>query len=250
LKKLVSDGRVQPARIETYFEEAKRDLALDIKKAGEEALYELGIAGVDPKLVSIIGRLKYRYSYGQNNMVHSLEVARLSMLMAEELGVDVTMAKKAGFLHDIGKAVDHETQGGHPEIGYTIMKKFGFPEEIAYCSIAHHEDHPKTLLGCIVKAADAISGGRPGARKGTYEHYIQRLEELEKIAMEFKGIERAYAIQAGREVRVFVEPSVVDDYAAYNLAKDIARKIESTMQYPGEIKVTLIRETRVTEYAK
>jgi ribonucrease Y len=183
-------------------------------------------------------------------MVHSLEVARLSGLIAEEIGEDPVIAKKAGFLHDIGKAVDHETSGGHPEIGYTIMKKFGFPEEIAYCSIAHHEDNPKTLLGAIVKAADGISGGRPGARKGTYQEYIQRLEELENIANSFEGVDKTYAIQAGREIRVFVKPGEVDEYQAYNLAKDIARKIESDLKYPGELRVMVIRETRIVEYAK
>ncbi|HBF67532.1 MAG TPA: ribonuclease Y [Candidatus Magasanikbacteria bacterium] len=250
LEKLIADGRIQPARIESFIEESKKELAIDIKKAGEQAIYELGITGIDPKLVNIIGRLKYRYSYGQNNMVHSLEVARLSGLIAEELGEDPVIARKAGFLHDIGKAVDHETPGGHPEIGYTILKKFGFSEDIAYCCIAHHEDNPKTLLGAIVKAGDAISGGRPGARKGTYEEYIHRLEELENIANSFAGVEKTYAIQAGREVRVFVRPGEVDDYQAYNLAKDIARKIESDLSYPGELKVMVIRETRIVEYAK
>lgn len=250
IEKLIADGRIQPARIEAFVEEAKKDLAVDIKKAGEDALYQLGITGVDPKLVNIVGRLKFRYSYGQNNLLHSLEVAKISQLLAEELGADPIEAKKAGFFHDIGKAVDHETQGGHPEIGYTIMKKFGFPEHIAYPCIAHHEDKPKTLIGAIVKAADAISGGRPGARKGTYDEYIHRLEELERTATEFSGVEKAYAIQAGREIRVFVRPAEVDDYQAYILAKDIARKIESEMRYPGEIKVMVIRETKVIEYAK
>lgn len=250
LEKLIEDGRIQPARIEAFIEDAKKTLALDMKKAAEEALYELGITGLDPKLVMIIGRLKYRYSYGQNNIMHAKEVAYLSSLLAEELGVDPALAKKAGFLHDVGKAIDHETEGGHPQIGYRILLKFGLPEEIAYCCIAHHEDKPQTLLGAIVKAADAISGGRPGARRDSYEEYITRLQDLENVATGFKGVEKAYAIQAGREVRVFVTPSEVDDYAAYTLAKDIARKVEQEMQYPGEIRVMVIRETRVIEYAR
>lgn len=250
LQKLIKDGRIQPARIESFVEEAKKELALDMKKSAEEALYEMGITGVDPKLVMIIGRLKYRYSYGQNNLLHAKEVAHVCSMLAKELGVDATVAKKAGFLHDIGKAIDHETDGGHPEIGYKILKKFGFPEEIAYCCIAHHEDKPKTLLGAICKAADAISGGRPGARRDSYEEYITRLQDLEDIATGFKGVEKAYAIQAGREVRVFVNPHNIDDYEAYTLAKDVARKIEQQMAYPGEIRVAVIRETRVIEYAK
>lgn len=250
LEKLIKDGRIHPARIESFVEEAKKDLALDIKKAGEDALYELGITGIDPKLVSIIGRLKYRTSFGQNQLLHSIEVAYFSEMLAKELGADPVMAKKAGFLHDIGKAVDHETQGGHPEIGYTILKKFGYPEEIAYCCIAHHEDKPKTLLGSICKVADALSGARPGARRDSYEQYVHKLEDLENIAMRQQGVEKAYAIQAGREIRVFINPAAMDDYGAYNLAKTIAHDISNEMKYPGEVKVTVIRETRVIEYAR
>lgn len=252
LDRLLADGRIHPGRIEEAIEEAKRELALEMKKAGEDALYELGIgiAGIDPKLIQILGRLKFRTSYGQNVLLHSMEVARLAALLAEELGADVTVCKKGGLFHDIGKAVDHDMQGAHPEIGYNIMKKFGFPEEVAYQSIAHHEDKPHTLEGIVVKAADAISGARPGARKDTLEQYVQRLEELEGVATSFSGVEKAYAIQAGREIRVFVEPKAIDDFAAYRLAKDIAKKIESELKYPGEIKVTLIRETRVVEYAR
>ena len=250
LEKLIKDGRIQPARIESFVEDAKKELALDLKKSAEEALYEMGITGLDPKLVMIIGRLKYRYSYGQNNLLHAKEVGHISALLAEELGADSAAAKKAGLLHDIGKALDHETEGGHPEIGYRILKKFGLPEEIAHCCIEHHEDKPKTLLGAIVKAADAISSSRPGARRDSYEEYITRLQDLENIATSFPGTDKAYAIQAGREVRVFVNPNDIDDYEAYNLAKDVARKIEQEMQYPGEIKVAVIRETRVIEYAK
>lgn len=252
LDKLIEDGRIHPTKIEDAVEHAKKNLAKDIKKAGEDALYELGIplTAFDPKLVQILGRLKYRTSYGQNVLKHSVEVAQLATLLAQELGADVTVCKRGGLLHDIGKAVDHDVQGAHPEIGYNIMKKFNLPEEICYQSLGHHEDNPKTLEGILVKTADAISGARPGARKATYENYIQRLEELEKTASTFPGVEKSYAIQAGREVRVFVEPKEVDDFAAYRLAKDIAAKIESELTYPGEVKVNVIRETRVVEYAK
>ncbi len=250
LDKLIADGRIHPARIEESVEEAKKELSLDIKKAGEEALYQLGITGIDPKLIQILGRLKYRTSYGQNVLLHSLEVANLATLMAEELGASVAICKKGGIFHDIGKAVDHDVQGSHPEIGYNIMKKFGFPEEICYQSIGHHEDKPRTIEAIIIKAADAISGSRPGARKDSLEQYVKRLEELEAVATSMPGVEKAYAIQAGRELRVFVSPKQVDDFAAYRLAKDIAQRVEAELHYPGEVRVTLIRETRVIEYAR
>jgi len=250
LDKLIADGRIHPGRIEEAIEESKKELAIEIRKAGEDALYQVGVAGVDPKLVSILGRLKFRTSYGQNILQHSIEVANLSAVLAEELGADVAIAKKGGLFHDIGKAVDHDVQGNHTDIGYNIMKKFGMPEEIAYACIGHHEDKPKTLEAVINKVADAISGARPGARKDTYEQYVKRLEELEKVAQSFPGVEKVYAIQAGREVRVFVRPQEIDDYAAYQMAKEIAKKIEAELNYPGEIKVTLIRETRVIEYAR
>lgn len=252
LEALMKDGRIQPAKIEEAVNAAKKDLAKEMKKAGEEALVELGIpvSSIDPKLVSILGRLKFRTSYGQNVLQHSIEVARVSGMIAEELGADVFNCKKGGLFHDIGKAVDHDMQGAHPEIGYNIMKKFGFSEDLCYQSIAHHEDNPRTLEGVIVKAADAISGARPGARRNSIEEYIQRLQDLETTAQEFPGVEKAYAIQAGREVRVFVEPQAVDDYGAYKLAKEIAKKIENDLTYPGEVKVTIIRETRVSEFAR
>lgn len=250
LDKLLADGRIHPGRIEEAVEEAKKELNQDMKKAGEDALYELGITGVDPKLIQILGRLKFRTSYGQNALQHSMEVAQLATLMAEELGADITVCKKGGLFHDIGKAVDHDIQGSHPEIGYNIMKKFGFPEELCYQSIGHHEDKPRTLEAIIVKAADAISGARPGARKDTLAEYVRRLEELENVATSFPGVEKAYAIQAGRDLRVFVSPKAVDDFAAYRLAKDIASRIESELKYPGEIRVTVIRETRVMEVAR
>ncbi|MFA5197646.1 MAG: ribonuclease Y [Patescibacteria group bacterium] len=247
---LIKDGRIHPTKIEEAIEEAKKELALDIKKAGEEAMYEIGVTGFDPKLVQIIGRLKYRSSYGQNALGHSIEVAHLSALLAEELKADVTLAKKAGLLHDIGKAVDHEVQGTHPEIGRDIARKFNLAQEVIDPIETHHDDHPRGLTAVIVKVADAISAARPGARYDTYERYIQRLEELEKIATSFTGVDRCYAIQAGREIRVFVMPDEISDLTAHDLARDIAKKIEAELKYPGEIKINVIREMRVTEYAR
>ncbi|OGL66856.1 ribonuclease Y [Candidatus Uhrbacteria bacterium RIFCSPHIGHO2_12_FULL_47_11] len=252
IEKLIADGRIHPARIEETVELAKHDLAVDIRKAGEDAMYEMGIpvASVDPKMVSVLGRLKYRTSYGQNVLVHAQEVGWVAALLAEELGADVAICKKGGLFHDIGKAIDQDIKGAHPQLGYELMKKFNFPEEVAYMSIAHHEDNPKTLEGIIVKAADAISGSRPGARRESAEQYIKRLEDLEKIATSHDGVEKAYAIQAGRELRVFVTPEKMDDLGAYELAKNIARRVEAELQYPGEVKVNVIRETRVVEYAR
>jgi ribonuclease Y len=250
LEKLVLDGRIHPAKIESSFEEAKQDVALDIKKAGEEACYEVGIAGLDPKLVQIMGRLKYRTSYGQNVLQHSIEVAHLSALLAENLGANVSLAKKAGFLHDLGKAVDHEVQGTHPEIGRDLAKKFNLPDQIILPILEHHLDTPSTLEGIIVKTADAISGARPGARKDTYENYLQRLSDLEDVATTMEGVEKAYAIQAGRELRVFVQPEQINDLQAQKMAEEIAKKIEAELKYPGEIKVTVIRENRITEFAR
>lgn len=250
LEHLMSDGRIHPGRIEETIEQSKKELALDIKKAGEEAAYKAGVVGLDNKLLQILGRLKYRTSYGQNQLQHALEVSHLSGLLAAELGADINICKKGGLLHDIGKALDHEIQGSHPEIGYDLMKKFGMPEEVAYMSAAHHEDKPKTLEGVIVKIADAISGSRPGARRDSLEEYIQRLTELEDTAKSFAGVEKAYAIQAGREIRVFVSADEVDDYKANEIARDIANKIENELKYPGEIRVTVIREKRIVEYAR
>ena len=250
LQKLILDGRIHPAKIESAVEEARREVAIDIQKAGEEACYDVGVAGLDPKLVQIMGRLKYRTSYGQNVLQHSIEVAHLSALLAEQLGANVAVAKKAGFLHDIGKAVDHEIQGTHPEIGRDIAKKFNLPQEIITPILEHHEDKPTTLEAVIVKTADAISGARPGARKDTYERYLQRLQELETLALSFQGVDKVYALQAGREVRVFVKPDEINDLQANKLAEEVAKKIESELKYPGEIKVCIIRESRVIEYAR
>jgi ribonucrease Y len=250
LEKLITDGRIQPAKIEEYITEAKRDLAIDLRKSGEEALHKMGIVGVDPKLVSIVGRLKYRTSYGQNVLNHSLEVGYLSALMAEEVGMNPSKAKKAGFFHDIGKAIDHETQGTHTELGFTILNKFNMDEDTAQVALTHHDTNPPLLITKLCMAGDAISASRVGARRDTFEEYVARLEELEGTARDFPGVDKVYAIQAGREIRVFVNPKNIDDYQSYNLAKDIARKIEGELQYPGEIKVNVIRESRVIEYAR
>ncbi|HMB66051.1 MAG TPA: ribonuclease Y [Patescibacteria group bacterium] len=250
LDSLIKDGRIQPAKIEEAIDKAKKELATEIKKAGEEAMYEVGVTGFDPKLVQILGRLKFRTSYGQNALQHSIEVAHLSALLAEELGVDVTLAKKGGLLHDIGKAVDHDVKGTHPEIGGNMARKFSVNENIIPAIETHHDDHPGNLIAVVVKVADAISAARPGVRNDTYERYLQRLEELEKITNSFEGVDKSYAIQAGREVRVFVNADKVDDLNCNKMAREIAKKIEEELKYPGEIKVNLIRENRIVEYAR
>lgn len=250
LQKLIQDGRIHPARIEEMIIESKKELALEIQKAGEEAVYELGIVGYQPKLVQVIGRLKYRTSYGQNILQHSIEVARIAAYLASELGANVENARQGGLLHDLGKAFDHEIQGTHPEIGYDIGKKFNLNNDILSAIREHHEDKPSTLVGVIVKIADMISGARPGARRDTQEDYIQRLAELENISTSFEGVDKAYAVHAGREIRVFVQPDAIDDAQSYNLAKSIAERIEDELKYPGEIKVNVIREKRVIEYAR
>lgn len=251
LEKLISDGRIHPTRIEEAVEFAKKEVDNKIKEAGEAAIYDLGIAGLDPKLIYLLGRLRYRTSYGQNVLLHSLEVAHLSGALAAELGVDVSVAKKAGLLHDIGKAVDHEIQGTHVEIGIKILEKFKTQKEVIDAIKSHHEDYPfETPESYIVAAADAISASRPGARKDTLEKYLKRLEELETTANSFSGVEKTYAIQAGREIRVFVKPEEIDDLGALKLAREIADKIEQDLKYPGEIKVNVLRETRSVEYAR
>ena len=250
LDNLLSDGRIHPTKIEAAVERAKKELSIDIKKAGDAALQEVGLTGFDPKLIGILGRLKYRTSYGQNVLRHSIEVAFLASMLAEHLGADPVIAKKGGLLHDIGKSVDHEIKGTHPEIGRDIAQKFGLSEEVIAPILHHHDDHPPTLEAIIVKVADAISGSRPGARKDTFENYVQRLEELEAVALRFDGVQKAYAIQAGREVRIFVHPEQLDDHQAKQVAKQIATSIEEELKYPGEIKVNLIRETRIIEYAR
>ncbi len=251
LENLVSDGRIQPAKIEEAVEKARQDINKIIKEKGEQAVYECGVYNLDPRIVSILGRLHFRTSYGQNVLQHSIEMSHIARILAEELGANVAVAKAAALLHDIGKAVDHEVVGTHVEIGRRILQKFGASEEIIKGMQAHHGEYPyETIESIIVQIADAISGGRPGARRDTVENYLKRLKELEAIANGFPGIEKSYALQAGREVRVFVSPSEISDLEAKKLARDIAKRIENELKYPGEIKVTLIRESRVIEFAR
>ena len=251
LEKLIQDGRIQPAKIEEKVEEAKTEIAQKIKEAGDKAAYDVGVIGLNDKLVQILGRLYYRTSYGQNVLLHSMEVALISETIADELKANSQVAKRAGLLHDIGKAIDQQVQGSHIDIGIKILEKFGESEGVIKAMKAHHDDYPaETLEAVIVKVADAISGSRPGARKDTLENYLQRLKDLEDIANKFEGVEKTYAIQAGREIRVFVKADRVDDLGASKIAKQIAEKIEEELKYPGEIKVTVMRETRVVEYAR
>jgi len=251
LERLISDGRIQPARIEETIDKVKEELAEQIKEAGEKAVYDTGVVGLDPRIIHLLGRLHFRQSYGQSVLLHSIEVAHLSAALASEIGADPQIAKKAGLLHDIGKAVDHQVEGSHVDIGIRILEKFGVQEEVVKAMKSHHEEYPaETLEAIIVQAADAISGSRPGARKDTLENYLKRLEALEKTALNFNGVEKAYALQAGREIRVFVKPEEIDDIGSKKLARDIANSIEEELKYPGEIKVTLVRESRVVEYAK
>ena len=251
LDKLIADGRIHPAKIEEMVEKARNEINDKIKEAGEAALFEVGIGAVDPRLTYFLGRLAFRTSFGQNVLLHSIEMSHISGMIAAELGADVNVAKKGALFHDIGKAVDHEIQGTHVEIGRKILQKFSMDEKVIKAMEAHHEEYPyATLESRIVQTADAISGARPGARKDTVEIYLKRLEELERIATSFDGVEKSYAIQAGRELRIFVTPNQIDDLGALKMAKDIAKKIEEEMKYPGEIKVNVIRETRAVEYAR
>jgi ribonuclease Y len=251
LDKLIQDGRIQPAKIEEKVEEAKAEITQKIKEAGEKATYETGVIGLNDKLVQVLGRLYYRTSYGQNALLHSMEVSLISETLAEELKANVQVAKRAGLLHDIGKAIDQQVQGSHIEIGIKLLEKFGESEAVIKAMRSHHDDYPtETLESVIVKVADAISSSRPGARKDTLENYLQRLKDLEDIANKVEGVDKTYAIQAGREIRVFVKPEMVDDLKAQKIAKQIAEKIEEELKYPGEIKVTVMRETRVVEYAR
>lgn len=251
LERLVQDGRIHPARIEETIKEVKQDINKRITEAGEAAMYEVGVTGLDPRLVKLLGRLRYRTSYGQNILLHSIEVSHLAGALAAELGLDVNLAKKAGLLHDIGKAIDREVQGTHVEIGINILKKFGLSEKVIDAMKSHHGDYPhNSPEATLVASADAISAARPGARRDSVENYLKRIEEIEDIAKTFDEVEKAYAIQAGREVRVFVSPEKISDIESVKLARSIAGKIEENLKYPGEIKVVIIRETRVTEYAR
>ena len=251
LEKLLSDGRIHPGRIEEVVEEAKKKINDDIKEAGEAVVYDLGVMDLPEQLVQLIGRLKYRTSYRQNILKHSWEAAHIATMLAEELGADVAVTKKATLLHDIGKAIDHEVEGDHVEIGEKIMNKFGIPEEVIRAASAHHGDFPfDTIESIIVQVADAISAARPGARRDTAAQYIKRMEELENVASSFEGVEKAYAIYAGREIRVFVKPDAIDDLKAIKLAQDIAKRIEQDMTYPGDVKVNVIRETRADALAR
>ncbi len=251
LEKLIQDGRIHPARIEETVEKVKKELEAQIKDAGEAAMFECGIFGLHPEVVKLLGRLKFRTSYGQNVLKHSIEVSHLAGVMATELGLDAQLAKRAGLLHDLGKAVDFEIEGTHMQIGGDLAKKYRENHNVINAILAHHGDvEPKTLEAVLVQAADSISGARPGARRETTTNYIKRLQKLEEISSSFKGVEKCYAIQAGREVRVMVKPEQINDAQTLFLAKDIAKKIEQEMEYPGQIKVNVIREWRATEYAK
>ena len=251
LERLIADGRIHPARIEETVDKCRRELEIQMKREGDKAIMELGIHSLHPDLVKLIGRLKYRTSFGQNVLSHSLEVAWLAGLMAGELGVNVQLARRAGLLHDIGKALDHEIEGSHVQIGVDICKKYRENPQVIHAIEAHHGDvEPKTTLAFIIMAADAISAARPGARRENVESYVKRLENLEEISSSFEGVEQAFAVQAGREVRIMVKPDVISDDQVILLARSIAKKIEDTLDYPGQIKVNVIRESRAVEYAK
>ncbi|MDO3379198.1 ribonuclease Y [Geoalkalibacter halelectricus] len=251
LERLIADGRIHPARIEEVVQKAEQDVETAIREAGEQATFDVGVHGIHPEIIKLIGRLKYRTSYGQNVLQHSLEVAFLCGIMASELGINVKQAKRAGLLHDIGKAVDHEVEGSHAVIGADLARKYGESPKIVHALAAHHEDEkPETVLAILVQAADALSGARPGARRETLETYVKRLGDLERIGNSFDGVSSCFAIQAGREIRVMVSSDSVTDAQSFVLAKDIAKKIEGEMTYPGQIKVNVIRETRAVEFAR
>ena len=251
LEKLIADGRIHPARIEEMVDRARREVDMTIKQTGERAVIDSGVNSVHPELVKLLGKLKYRTSYGQNVLNHSLEVSYIAGLMAAEIGADVKLAKRAGLLHDIGKAIDHEVDGSHVELGVEAAKKYRENEGVIHAIQAHHGDvEPKTIVACLVQAADAISAARPGARRENVQNYIKRLEMLEEISSSFEGVERSYAIQAGREVRIMVKPDIISDDKMVLVARDIVQKIENELEDPGQIKVNIIRETRATDYAK
>jgi len=252
MAKLVTDGRIHPARIEKLVDDARIEVENAIKEEGERAAYETGVPGLHPEVIRLLGRLKFRTSYGQNQHAHSIETAHIAGMIAAELGADVNIAKAGGLLHDLGKAIDHEIEGTHALIGADFIKRHGVknPKIINCVAAHHHEVEQECVEALIVEAADAISGARPGARRESLDSYIKRVKTLEDIATSFEGVEQSYALQAGREVRIIVRPDVIDDLAALKLARDIAKQIEETMQYPGQIKVHVIRETRAIDYAK
>jgi len=251
LERLITDGRIHPTRIEEVVEKVKKEVETNIREEGEKAVFDLGLSGIHPEIIKLLGRLKYRTSYGQPVLQHSKEVAYLAGLMAGELGIDVKLAKRAGLLHDIGKAVDHETEGSHQEIGATLAKKFGENPKVINAILVHHgEGDPLTAEAALVAAGDALSAARPGVRRESIENYLKRLEKLEQMAMSYKGVEKCYAIQAGREIRIIVKPEDMTDEMSAVMSKDLAKKIEAEMSYPGQIKVTVIRESRYVEYAK
>ena len=251
LEKLIVDGRIQPAKIEEIVEKTRTEIADLVKQKGEAAAYEAGVVGLDPKLTTLLGHLHFRTSFGQNILQHSVEMAHIAGMLATELGADPAIARAGALLHDIGKAVDHEVQGTHVEIGRRILEKFGVDNRIILSMQSHHEEHPyETPEAIIVQVADAISGGRPGARRDTVDRYLERLGDLERLAMTFEGVEKVYAIAAGREIRIFVNPGKVSDIAMHKLARDIAKRVQDELKYPGEIKVNIIRENRVVEFAR
>ena len=250
LEKLVQDGRIQPARIEDMVGRAQEEIEETIQRVGEKATFDSGVTGLSPDLIKLLGRLKYRYSYGENQLQHAVEVSLLSGMLAAEIGADINVAKAGGLLHDIGKALTHEVSGPHAEIGADIARKYGINDEVHRAIMEHHDEERGSVEAFLVAAADAISAARPGARRETLEHYVQRLEALEEVAAGFSGVEKVFAIQAGREVRIMVKPDDMDDYASTVLARDIAKKIEEDLIFPGQIKVTVIRETRSIEYAR
>lgn len=251
LQELVSDGRINPTRIEEAFEKAKKIIAADVKKSGEEACVEVGITGLPLEIMQILGRLKFRTSFGQNQLQHAIEVAQIGALLAEELGIDPSLVKKACLLHDLGKAIDHEVPGSHAVISADICRKFKLPADLIHAIEAHHGDvEAESMEAVLVQVADAISAARPGSRRESFDLYIKRLQELERVANSFPGVEKSYAVQAGREVRIMVIPEEIDDLLAIKMSKDIAQKIEEEVQYPGQVRITVIRETRAIEYAR
>ncbi|MBI4199618.1 MAG: ribonuclease Y [Chloroflexi bacterium] len=250
LAKLIQDGRIHPARIEEVVQKAQQELEETIWKEGERAVFETGVRGLNPELIKLLGRLKYRYSYGENILQHAIEVSLLAGILASEVGANVEVAKAGGLLHDIGKALSHEVEGPHAEIGADVAQKYGIPEAIRQAIMEHHSEDMGSVEAFLVASADAISAARPGARKDSLEHYVKRLEALEAVANSFPGVQKSFAIQAGREVRIMVQPDQVDDVAAANLARNVVKKIEETLTFPGQIKVTVIRETRAVEYAR